>query len=83
MGANPKSGKEVMEIMKEVRAKDLVKSDGPMICWQCLNITYLDYDVDDLICSRCESTNLSRVHLLVDEPCPGCGQGKISSKMTR
>lgn len=83
MGTNPKSGKEVMEIMKEVREKDLVKSDSPMICWQCLNTTYLDYDEDDLICSRCESTNLSSVHRLVDEPCPICELGTFCVEMNR
>jgi ribosomal protein S27AE len=83
MGRNPKSVQELMEIYKEVREKDLVKSEDPMICWECFNTTYLASDENDQICSRCESTNLSSVHLLVDEPCPVCEQGTFCMEITR
>ena len=83
LGRNPKSVKEIMEIYEEVRAKDLVKSDSPMICWKCLNTCYLNRDEDNVICSECRGTNLSSVHLLVDEPCPVCELGTFCAETSR
>ena len=83
LGMNPKPVKELMEMMKEVQEKDIIKSENAMICWECFNESYLSPYDDNLICTKCTSTNLTDVDLLMDEPCPVCERGTLCAEIAR